>query len=256
MQHCGPSAAPRHRRTAWRLWLGTALLGAIATGAFVARAADPDALWKIVHGRCVPNAQAGNPAPCVQVDADDAVLKDIVGATQFLLIPTARITGIESPALLEPAAPNFFAAAWQARHYVDQVVGHALARDAFALAINPPSARSQNQLHIHVDCIRPDVRAALQALPIGEAWAMLPQPLAGQRYAAIRLPGDVLDRNPFDVLANEMPGAREAMGSYTLVLVGSGDGGFILLAGRVGADGAGHGEDIEDHRCTLAAAQP
>ncbi len=246
----------RKRRGA-PLWLGMACVGCAVLGSLVARAADPDALWKIVDGRCVPHARGGNPAPCVQVDADDAVLKDIEGATQFLLIPTARIPGIESAALLAPGAPNFFAAAWDARRYVDQVVGHPLPRDAFALAINPPSARSQNQLHIHIDCIQPAVRAALDTFPIGADWAMLPAPIAGQRYAAIRLPGEALGRNPFVVLADGIAGAREAMGLYTLVLVGNADpaagDGFILLAGRVGPDGAGHGEDLEDHRCAVAS---
>ncbi len=228
---------------------------ALASGTMVALAADSDALWKIVHGRCVPGAQAGSPAPCAQVDADDAVLKDLVGATQFLLIPTARITGIESPALLAPDAPNFFAAAWQARRYVAQRAGHDLPADTIALAVNPPSARSQDQLHIHVDCIRPDIRAALHTVVIGPGWAMLPMTLAGQRYMAMRLPGDALVANPFRLLADGLPEARGAMGLYTLVLTGSSapDGGFILLAGHVGPDGQGHGEDLEDHGCALAA---
>ena len=255
MQPARPATRKR-RGAASLLWFGAALAGAVALGDFVAHAADPDALWKIVHGRCVPNAQAGNPAPCVQVDPDAAVLKDIAGATQFLLIPTARITGIESPALLAPNAPNFFAAAWDARRYVDGVVGRVLPRDAIALAINPPSARSQEQLHIHIDCIQPAVRAALATLPVTSGWTMLPLALAGQRYAAIRLAGDGLQANPFDVLADGLPGARGSMALYTLVLVGSTDpeagNGFILLAGRVGPDGPGHGEDIEDHGCALA----
>src|SRR5262250_2272312 len=34
-----------------------------------ASAADPDALWKIVHGHCVPSESAGKgPAPCAEVD--------------------------------------------------------------------------------------------------------------------------------------------------------------------------------------------
>lgn len=233
-------------------WVRRAGLAASAvTLATVVAAADPDALWKIVHGKCVPGAQAGNPAPCIQVDADSAVLKDLVGATQVLLIPTAKISGIESPAVLEPGAPNLFAAAWQARRYVEQLAGHPLPRDAIALAINPPSARSQEQLHIHVDCIRPDIRDAVRAMTIGTTWTMLPTPLAGQRYAARLLPGEDMQRDPFAVLAKEMPGARDAMGRYTLVVTG-GPTGFILLAGRVGPDGVGHGEDLQDHDCTLA----
>ena len=228
--------------------MGLALLGLFAV---VARAADPDALWKIVHGRCVPGSAAGNSTPCIQVTTDWAVLKDLVGATQFLLIPTARLTGIESPALLSPGVPNYFAAAWQAGRFVEQRAGHPLPRDAIALAINPPSARSQEQLHIHVDCIRPDIRTALRDLPIGESWAALPQPLAGQHYLARTLPGPELTADPFRLLADGVPGAAGAMGSYTLVLAGRGDA-FVLLAGHVGDGDEGHGEDVQDHACAVA----
>ena len=180
-----------------------------------------------------------------------AVLKDINGATQFLLIPTARITGIESPAVLAPDAPNFFADAWAARRFVEARAGHADApRRPSSLAINPPGARSQEQLHIHIDCIRPEVRAALQSLPIGTGWTTLPEPLAGQRYAAMRVA--TLDPTPFHRLADGLPGAADAMGQYTIVVAGAPDG-FILLAGHIGADGRGHGEDAQDHACALAA---
>ncbi len=232
----------------------------LAVGAIMAHAADPNALWKIVHDRCGPAALAGNPAPCVSVSPDDAVLKDLVGATQFLLIPTARITGIESPALLADNAPNYFADAWLARRYIDARLGHAMPRDTISLAINPPTARSQEQLHIHVDCVRPDIREALRQQTIGQDWTMLPRPLAGQRYAAMRLPGDTLVANPFRILADTVPGAREAMGAYTLILVGASDPqtgpGFILLAGHVGPDGEGHGEDLQDHACALKDVSP
>ena len=49
-----------------RILFGVLSLAALAAPA---RAADPDALWKIVHGRCVPDEQAhSDPAPCAIVD--------------------------------------------------------------------------------------------------------------------------------------------------------------------------------------------
>src|SRR5689334_16465486 len=94
-------------------------------GTATAGAANPNALWDIVHGECVPNMQAhGDPAPCALVALQDglprgyAALKDLRGVAQFLLIPTARVSGIEDPALLDPGAPNYFAAAWRIRTYV------------------------------------------------------------------------------------------------------------------------------------------
>src|SRR5258707_15471950 len=94
----------------------------VALSAIRGIAADPDALWKIVHDRCVPNEEkTGLPAPCTAVDLaggegrGTAVLKDLVGVAQFLLIPTSRLGGIESPELLAPDAPNYWVPAWQAR---------------------------------------------------------------------------------------------------------------------------------------------
>ncbi len=233
---------------------------AVAAGTPVA-SADPNALWDIVNGQCVPDQlRAGEPAPCALVDVDGgeprgyAVLKDLVGATQFLLIPTARVAGIESPEILAADAPNYFADAWRARSYVEQRAGRGLPRDWMSLAINSSAARSQNQLHIHISCVRADVREALaaHARDIGPTWAPLSVPLAGQSYRAMAVDGDELDVNPFRLLADGL-GAGDSMGAQTLVVVGStgadGRPGFVLLAGRADAatPGSGHGEDLQDH---------
>ena len=111
-----------------------AAVAVIATALFLtdatARAFDPNALWNIVHGQCVPNQeQHGDPKPCAEVNLKEgvghgyAVLKDINGATQYLLIPTDRIVGIESPELRTPGATNYFAAAWEARRFVEKALG-------------------------------------------------------------------------------------------------------------------------------------
>ena len=240
-----------------------ACMAALLLGAQPARAHDADALWKIVHGHCVPDqASHRDPAPCAGVDPDGGVatLKDIQGASQYLLIPTARIAGIESPAILAPGAPNFFARAWEATALVDARLHRALPRRDFALAINSQEGRSQDQLHIHVDCIRPDIRAVLdQAAPgIGPHWAMLPMRLARHRYRAIWIPGDSLsDVNPFRLLAASLADPAREMGHHTLVLVGDTKGaqpGFVLLDGQAGwlSIGSGSGEELEDHACAIA----
>jgi CDP-diacylglycerol pyrophosphatase len=221
--------------------------------------ADPNALWTIVHDQCVPDQQtSGNPAPCARVDLGDgeqrgyAVLKDLVGATQFLLIPTARIPGIESPALTAPDAPNYFAAAWDARTFVDSRAAVDIPRDWMSLAVNSAVARSQNQLHIHIDCVRSDVKDALsrRIADVGPGWMPFPELLHGHRYLAMTVEGDALDSvNPIELLANR----SDDMGLQTLGAVGAylpdGQPGFVLLAGR--ADAAtgdpGAGEELQDH---------
>ena len=235
--------------------------------AVAARAADPNTLWNIVHGRCVPNERAhGDPWPCVKVDlrvgeaAGFAVLKDIKGATQFLLIPTRHITGIESRVLLAPGATNYFAAAWEERDRVAWKLLRPMPREALSLAVNSDVGRTQNQLHIHIDCVRADVRDILWRVraQIGRHWAPLPVLLAGHRYRAMRLDGERLDdRNPFKLLARGVPGAAADMGHHTLVVVGlwydDGGPGFVILDDR--ADLAHHdfasGEELQDHGCQI-----
>src|SRR5271157_5696279 len=124
--------------------------------------ADPSALWRIVHGACARHAEAGEgPKPCERVDLDVgeaegvAILKDLNGVAQMLAIPTRRISGIEDPQMLAPDAPPVFADAWKAKDLVEaRLGGRALPREAVALAINSQYARSQDQLHVHVDCVR------------------------------------------------------------------------------------------------------
>jgi len=135
-----------------------AISGVLLTGCtFIARevARDPNSLWLITHNVCVPDQrQFGNPSPCMKVDlaAGYVLLKDPNSPTHFVLIPTARVAGIEDPAILLPTAPNYWDQAWRARRYVEERVGRALGRDEVSLAINSINGRTQNQLHIHIDC--------------------------------------------------------------------------------------------------------
>ena len=173
-----------------------------AAGVTVAHAsADPNALWTIVHDQCVPDQEAStHPAPCSLVDVNAgerrgyAVLKDLVGATQFLVIPTDRISGIESPTLLEADATNYFAAAWHASSFVDAWAGLILRATPRAFHSTPQSARPQNQFHIHVDCVRADVRESLSQhiADVGSDWAPFPEPLTGHPYLAMAVEGEDL----------------------------------------------------------------
>ena len=240
-----------------------AVIGALLPIVLLGAATDPDILWKIVHNRCVVDeTKFGHPAPCAVVDlaAGFAILKDIVGETQYLLIPTARITGIESPAVLAPAAPNYFADAWNETPLVNARLGKTLPRQDLSLAINAITGRTQDQLHIHIDCIRADVRDALarQAASVGRQWAPFPVPLVSTEYRAMRIDGATLRADPFTLLADGEPGARADMGLHTLVLVGEtfagGTPGFILLDNHANPamGDMGNGEALQDHACQVA----
>ena len=234
------------------------LLALIAPGS--SARADPDALWKIVHDKCAGDVRDhGTPAPCAVVSDKGryAILKDRDGATQFLLIPTDKVTGIEDPAILKPNAPNYFDEAWANRHFVEDQLHKKLPREDIALAINSVYGRSQNQLHIHIDCVRPDVAAALKAHEgeIGffpdNTTALV---LAGHSYRVGRIEGDSLvSSNPFALIA-----AAGNMAAQTLVVTGAhfrdGRDGFYVLNDRAGLLPLDHasGEELEDHSCAIA----
>jgi len=224
------------------------------------RSPDPDALWKIVHNRCVADQQShGDPAPCVSVNLAErwALFKDDAGKTQFLLIPTDRVSGIEDPSILAEQAPNYWEAAWAAHRFVDQRAARSLTSDQIALAINSQFARSQDQLHIHIDCIRAEVRDALRlAQPqIDANWMRIK--VSGQEYEVRWLSADDLHSKNLFVLVSQHLQPGQTMGAETMILAGAvspdGSRGFDLLVGRIGVGGnRGGGEALEDHGCAIA----
>jgi len=220
-------------------------------------------LWGIVNGKCVPDQQANaQPDPCTEVSIDSgvgsgyAVLKDRVGVSQYLVMPTRLITGIEDGQLLAPGAINYFDSAWRVRRLVDQRLGTTLTRDDVGIAVNSLYGRSQDLLHLHVDCLRIDVRDDLhrQLGSLGRGWSA-PITLAGHGYYALRIQGDdSVPTDPFTALAKGLKVPPADMGAWTLVLAGAtfADGpGFVLLAARADpeADYDGSGESLQDHQC-------
>jgi CDP-diacylglycerol pyrophosphatase len=231
--------------------------------------ADPMALWRIVHGACVPHVEAGlGPKPCERVDLSGgvdqgvAILKDLVGIAQMLAIPTRRITGIEDPQMLAPDAPPVFAVAWGAKTLVEGRLHRTLPREALGLAINSKWARSQEQLHVHVDCLAIPVITALAeyASAFDSQWRAMTVPLQGRVYFARRVDSaDLVNVAPLKLLADGVEGARAHMGAYSLAAVGAtfdGKPGFVLLADQFSLEGGGHAEDLEDHDCAIARSTP
>jgi CDP-diacylglycerol pyrophosphatase len=221
-----------------------------------------DALRRIVQEQCVVHwTQKHDPAPCERVFLPDsktqsagyAVLADRKGGAHYLLIPTQTMAGVDSAELLDPDLPNYFAEAWRARDLITDFVGHAAPRTAIGLAINTARSRSQDQFHVHIECLRQDVAAALgdSAERLSNAWS--PVMVAGSTYQAQRVMGDGLDgANLFEMLANLNPDVRHHMGDYTLIVAGmqfnSGPG-FVVLTGT-----GPTGELLLDPSCIVAGA--
>jgi CDP-diacylglycerol pyrophosphatase len=244
-----------HRRR--RVALSIASLAA-ALFATAASCANRDALREIVQDQCLPHwREQHNAAPCTEVHLDAAVesgyavLADRKGGAHFLLIPTKTISGIESPALEAPDTPSYFLAAWRARGRLDGVIGRPVPPRLVGLAVNPLHARGQDQLHIHIECLRPDVSEVLarQAAHISSSWS--PLMLGGANYWARNISASLEADDPFKLLASQPPEAGRGMNDYTLVVTGTpiGDGGFVMLASSSAA-----GELLLDSTCAAVQA--
>jgi CDP-diacylglycerol pyrophosphatase len=149
----------------WGALAGLAVAGMVVAAVSQAMSLNRTALWVFVHGICVPNwQQQHRPDPCASVDLRSgidqgtAALINPMAKSEALVVPTRPISGIESPDLLQDDAPDLFGAAWNARHLVFHRLGKTLPRDGIGLAINSQLSRSQDLAHIHVDCLRLDVR--------------------------------------------------------------------------------------------------
>lgn len=225
---------------------------------------NPNALWQIVSERCVPEARSGTANnQCAKVDLNQGyvVFKDRRGIGQYLLIPTRPIEGIESPDLIVTGAHNYWRDAWDSRDYLERAIHSRLKRDDIGLAINSTRGRSQNQLHIHIDCMRQDVAAILrtQRAAIGEHWAALPVPLSGHHYQAMLITDETLQAtNPFQVLYNAVRERGESMADQTLLLTGTtladGRDGFVLLNDHVGPGDRASAEELLDHSCSVRSS--
>lgn len=236
-----------------------ALLAAAGAWLWFKNSGNPDALRHIVTEQCLPNMREHNsPKPCAQVNLKSGyvLMKDRNGPLQFLLMPTYRINGTESPLLLQPTTPNFFWQAWQSRDVMSKLRGSAVPDNAISLTINSRSGRTQNHFHIHISCLRSDVRTQLNdnAARISSQWLAFPGGLLGHQYLARRVTeAELVQRSPFLMLAEEVPEAKAHMGRFALAMAQQADGSFVLLATErdLLALNRASAEEIQDHQCDI-----
>src|ERR1700742_3584367 len=74
----------------------------------------------------------------------------------FLLIPVQPVTGVEDEKIFASPFVDLWSSAWL---WSEKYPGKSA--EVTGLAINSALARTQNQLHIHISCVLPDVAKAL-----------------------------------------------------------------------------------------------
>lgn len=247
-----------------------ALVLALALWAALAERTRRSALWRILSESCVPAAQQSGQGTgrCAEVSLaggparGHAVLKDRQGALQYLVMPLRKSTGIEDVELLSPEAPNLWAVAWRARRWMEVSRGAAVTREAVSITVNSFWGRSQNQLHLHVSCVRPDLKAVLETLAAAwpdvaadAAWVPLAGGWLGHPYEVRQVLADDLD--DIDVFKEAARGRSAPMARLGLAAVATrfhGRDGFWLLRTQVDARTlwqASIEQDVQDHACRI-----
>lgn len=216
---------------------------------------NSDALWNIVSRQCVPHQQQQHsPTPCQQVNLSQgyALLKDKVGIAQYLLIPTAQVSGIESDKLLAPTTPNYFSLAWSLIPRVSQRLEKPIPNTLLSLAINSKWGRSQNQLHIHLSCLRGNIRQRLaeKQSTLTEQWQRIS--LLNHPYWVRTLTLEQLNaRSLFQRVFTELPDIDPSSGREGIAVTMLADGRLVVLVLRTDwVKGIlGSAEELQDHQC-------
>ena len=239
----------------------------MTTGA--AHAGDRNRLWPVVRTCASAYRMMGVAFPCLKVDLPGGVLDKgyavlrPLKSDDLILSPTHQSPGVEDPFLQSPEAPNYFAAAWAARSFLKGPDGNPPRREEVALIVNSEGSRSQDQLHIHIGCLRPDARryldeAALR-MPLYD-WTRVGPVLPGQVYFGVRVKeSDFEQLNPFRIAAHGFVGAAENPGRLMVMVVGArvrDEDDLLILAFFEGVSGALRhvgAEALMDRSCTAAS---
>ena len=174
-------------------------------------------------------------------------------------MPITRVTGIEDPGLRRADGPSYFADAWAARHFVQEELKRPLASNDFGLAINSSLTRSQDQLHIHIDCtdrrVKRELAARMPTIP-SDRWQPDGYAYLGQSYWTRRIDKPTLEGVDLVGMVEEIVPLKAHPERITLAVLGAklpdGGDGFVALAAQSNVRRGGAqstGEDLLDHDC-------
>ncbi|MFN6559896.1 MAG: CDP-diacylglycerol diphosphatase [Nostoc sp. ChiSLP01] len=197
---------------------------------------DRNFLWQKVQ-QCVANQQGQppKPDPCLYVDLNNRyVVANGSNPVEYLLLPTDKIEGIEDPNISQSNSIPYWQYAWEeARKYVPSKKPQVQYRNQYGLAINSKQARNQDQLHIHLSCIKQSVSIQLETndntIP-NRNFNNFILTLENNQYNIIKLDNDSLtnNNNPF-YLVNSSLGSSQKMADQSIAVVGRRRGGYYIL---------------------------
>jgi CDP-diacylglycerol pyrophosphatase len=229
----------------WLLALFVAFVAVAKASAY--DATDRNALWKRVQScAAVKNPPQGS---CLFHSASKhfVLLKDGDPAKPraYLILPTDRVPGIESPAVFGEPLLDIWRYGWEeGLIYVKAPVSR------IGMAINSKPGRNQDQLHIHVSCSSLQTRQALEHANVTSHWGTRPFVTIGNRtYNAILVTSLAGKQSPW-VLVSELPGAKSDMGDHTIAVVATKNGSWYVLDDYAHGHDKATAEAVLDERCS------
>ena len=215
-------------------------------------ASAPNTLTSLA--RCCAESLASNPS-CREYNPDRGfvIIKDNAPdkPDAYLIMPVATVSGIEDPQVFRSPVANFWQYGFEEAKPFLRVPDRVT-----ALAINSEYGRTQNQLHIHISCVRPDVIAVLErARRLGRDPT---QPMQlrlrpeNHSYRAVVVRELLGNDSPFSIVA-KMPGAAETMGRQSIAVIGSRvPQNYYVLDTVAGPGNPGSAEELLDQTCSRA----
>jgi CDP-diacylglycerol pyrophosphatase len=209
----------------------------------------PDTLLKLAE--CCAARLDSNPG-CRLYDQSNqyVIIKDNARdkPQAYLIVPTIKVTGIEDPLVLSRPVVDFWQYGWaRSATYPGRPPSDT------ALAINSADGRSQNQLHIHIACVRRDVKDIVLAgnVPSYPGRAITVRlPPQQHVYRVVRVDGLGASLSPF-LLIHDTAAGRMNMANQSIAVVGSSRAGeYYLLSTSYSADNPAFAEELLDQSCT------
>jgi len=245
-----------------KLALYAATLVALAVVAPPLQAAlEGSELWSVVNYCRAQNSAIGLPFPCLSVQPERdgqggyVLLRSPHLKSEILLVPTERLTGVEDPGAASAAAAVYWREAWDVRRLIGERLRRQIDPGNIALAVNAKVGRTQEQLHIHIDCVRAEVEANMSAHgpATGTGWMRLRDFRGMPLWARWIGEDDLGVLNPVQAVADGVPGAKANLDLFGVAVVSArSDGaskGAYLIAVRSDARRAMSAEALLDHRC-------
>jgi CDP-diacylglycerol pyrophosphatase len=196
-----------------------------------------DTLWSVVRTCQIAKETIGIASPCIDLTRSSdgysvAILRAPFSGAHLLAVPLLKISGIEAPELLGPAGGAYLSAAWAARRELHKGL-EIEDWDSIGMAINSARNRSQDQLHIHVDCLTAQARAKFKTLISTDGrWKLLSNGL----WAQVVRTDDLRVSNPFRMILDGLPMDRDGLAAVNLGVAGvqflNGTHGFIILTSK------------------------